>query len=51
MATKPPTKTVYRDSGTGQWTPKANVKRDPDGTQTETRPVRNPPSKPPPKKK
>jgi hypothetical protein len=34
------TKTVYRDSRTGQWTPKANVKRHPETTETEHRPVR-----------
>jgi hypothetical protein len=33
------TRTVYRDSKTGEWTSKANVKRNPSGTETERRPV------------
>ncbi len=33
------TRKVYRDSGTGQFT-KANVKRRPKSTETETVPVR-----------
>jgi hypothetical protein len=31
---------VYRDSKTGQFTPKENVTRRPATTETETRPVR-----------
>ena len=31
---------IYRDSATGQFTKKANVKRRPKSTQTETVPVR-----------
>ena len=33
------TKTVYRNSKTGEFTPKANVKRHPATTETEKRPV------------
>jgi hypothetical protein len=40
------TRKVYRDSRTGEWTKKANVKRNPSGTETETRPVRRPTKKP-----
>jgi len=39
------TKTVYRDSKTGQWTPKVNVVLRPATTETEHRPVRRPPSR------
>ena len=32
-------KTVYRDSKTGEWTKKANVKKHPERTETEHRPT------------
>jgi hypothetical protein len=33
------TKTVYRDSKTGEWTKKTNVKKHPESTETEHRPI------------
>jgi hypothetical protein len=33
------TRKVYRDSRTGQWTEKKNIKLRPDTTETERRPV------------
>lgn len=36
------TKKVYRDSKTGQWTKKENVKKHPERTETERRPVKKP---------
>ena len=42
---KPPTKPVYRDAKTGEFTSKKNVEKHPERTTTEVRPTGKPPKK------
>lgn len=50
MAKKAPTKKVYRDAESGEFTTKKNVEKKPYKTTTETRPTGKPAAKPPKKK-
>jgi len=42
---KPDTKPVYRDSKTGRWDTKEDVRRNPSTTETERRPIKSPTSR------